>query len=71
MNHLLETYVTDDAIPKTEMEIQNFELSSKIMWKDYEEVLRTTALRCNQEYNEYTLKGITIEGLLDSILNSM
>lgn len=64
MNHLLETYATNDVISETEMNMQNYQQPLHMTPTQYAEALWSKALRCNQMNTENTLKGIFVEGPL-------
>lgn len=69
VNHPLASYATDDVISEREIKMQDFKQPSSITPNQYAAAIWTKTLICNQVYTEYTLKGIIVEGLLDSIRN--
>lgn len=52
VNYYLETYVTNDGIAKTMMEIQNFKMLSSMTSKLYAETLWKIAFRCNEVHTK-------------------
>lgn len=61
INHLPETYASDNVIEETETEMQNFKMLSNMTPKQYFETFCSRAFRCNQVYTKYTVKGIFVE----------
>lgn len=71
VNYLLEAYVTDDVIAKTDAEIMGLSQQLNKTLIEYAKLLWAKALRCNPVYDKYVLKGDLIEGLQHSIHQSL
>lgn len=70
-NNLLKTYATGDLIAETDVAMMPFTQPSNKSPTKYDEAPCNVVLRCNQVYDEYVLKSKIIEGLSESIHQSM
>jgi len=68
---LLKTYATDEVIAEADAEINRYRQPDRMSPPDYAHNLWTKALRCGTVYDEDRLKGIFIEGLHESICQSV
>lgn len=63
VSYILSTYATDDIIAEVDADIINYKQPKDLHAVDYSQALWTEALRRGRVYEEYRLKGTSIEGL--------
>jgi len=68
---LLRTYATDEVIAEADAEISRYRQPDRMSPQDYAHNLWTKALKCGTVHDEDRLKGIFIEGLHESIRQSV
>lgn len=65
VNSLLEMYATEDIIAETDANMTRLTKPSNKLLTEHAEALWKKALRCDRACDEYVLKGIFIEALLE------
>lgn len=70
LDYLLQTYVSDHVIAKTDAALIRYNKLTAISTISSKNALVTRSLRCAELYDEDVLNGIFIEGLHESVLHS-
>lgn len=71
VHNLLKIYATGDIVSETDASMMQFTQPLNKLATEYSEALWNNALRCERVNDEYVLKGVLIEGLLESIRHTM
>ena len=71
INYLLSEYAADEVIAEAVSDINNLKQKDKQTAAAYADALLTRAYRCGRVYNESRLRGIFVEGVHDSLQQSM
>ena len=71
VNYLLATYATDDVIAETVGDILSIRQGKGTTAADFAQTLYDKVLRCGNVYPESQLKGIFVEGLVESVRDNM
>lgn len=71
VNHLLQTFATDDISAETDAALLIFPQSFTMLPTQCAEAVLSKSLKCGEVYEEYVLKGIFIKGLCKLDRHSM